>query len=161
PMTVQHLLTHSSGLSYGFFQPPDGPYARAGVGDGIADRGISMAEQLWRLAAAPLGFAPGSAWNYSVSIDVLGALIAQGNGKSLPETVAPLITLPLGLTDTGFAVRDPARLAVPYADARPPRRMSDPDQVPFDALLLKFSPGRIFDAASFPSGGAGMAGSAD
>lgn len=160
-ITVRHLLTHTSGLTYNFFQPADGPYARAGIGDGIVDRGISLDEELKRLTLAPLLFAPGRMWNYSVAIDVLGALIASAHGKSLPDAVRELITAPLGLADTGFKVADLSRLVVPYGDAKPPKRMGEPHEVEFSGLMLRFSPGRILDERSFPSGGAGMAGTAD
>src|SRR3546814_6660409 len=61
-ITVRHLLTHTSGLGYGFFQKPDGPYRAAGVSDGIDRPGIGLDENLRRLAAQPLLFRPGSAW---------------------------------------------------------------------------------------------------
>ena len=160
PITVAQLMTHTAGLSYDFFQPPEGPYARAGVGNGVSDRGISMREQLRRLSSVPLVFPPGRAWGYSVAIDVLGAVIAAAAGVSLPEAVQDLVARPLGLKDTGFKVTDSERLVACYGDARPPKRLSDPDSVLFGPATLHFSPGRIFDVAAFPSGGAGMAGTA-
>jgi CubicO group peptidase (beta-lactamase class C family) len=63
------------------------------------------------------------------------------------------------MMDTGFSVTDPARLAVPYVDGRPPTIMSDPQTVPFfDLSGIRYSPSRAFDLSSFPSGGAGMVG---
>jgi CubicO group peptidase (beta-lactamase class C family) len=72
-ITVRHLLTHTSGLSYGFLEGPDHPYHRLGVSDGIDQAGISLDENVDRLAKAPLSYRPGSAWRYSLSMDVLGA----------------------------------------------------------------------------------------
>jgi CubicO group peptidase (beta-lactamase class C family) len=160
-ITVRQLLTHTAGLTYAFFQPAGGPYERAGVGDGISDRHLPMAEQLRRIASLPLSYTPGEAWNYSVSMDVLGALLARAAGRDLAQVVREFVTGPLGLTDTGFAVSDPERLVVPYADDKPPRRMTDPDVVAFGGGAgIRYSPARNFDADSYASGGAGMVGTA-
>jgi CubicO group peptidase (beta-lactamase class C family) len=160
-ITLRQLLTHTAGLSYGFFQPADGPYARRGVSDGMDQPGLPMAEELSRLASLPLGYVPGSAWGYSLALDVLGEVLARAADATLAEIVEQKVARPLGLRDTGFAVRDPARLAAAYVDGRPPRRMQDPDIVPFgDGAGIKFSPSRVFDSASFASGGTGLAGTA-
>ncbi len=161
-ITVRQLMTHTAGLTYSIFQPADGEYRRAGVSDGIAEPGLSMDEQLRRLASVPLSFAPGTAWGYSLAIDVLGAVIARAAGMSLPEAVEELVTGPLAMSDTAFTVRDTNRLATPYVDGNPPRRMTDPDTVPFgEGAGISYAPGRIFNRDSYPSGGAGMAGTAD
>lgn len=160
-ITVRQLLTHTAGLTYGFLQPFDGSYHRARVSDGIAEPGLPMADELARLASAPLVYEPGARWSYSLGMDVLGEVLARAGGAPLPELVERLITGPLAMTDTGFAVRDVQRLVVPYVDGSPPRRMREPDVVPFaDAAGIRFSPARIFDPGSFASGGAGMAGTA-
>lgn len=160
-ITIRQLLTHTAGLTYSFFQPKGGPYERAGVSDGIAEPGLSMEEEVRRLASVPLSHIPGSAWNYSLGLDVLGAVMARAGDSSLPELVETLVTGPLGMRDTAFVVRDPGRLATPYVDGTPPRRMSDPDIVDFGGGAgIRFSPGRILDVTSYPSGGAGMAGTA-
>src|SRR5436305_1650378 len=72
-ITLRHLLTHTAGLSYGFMQPPDGSYHRAGVSDGAGEPGVTMDENLTRIARAGLAYAPGERWASSVAIDVLGA----------------------------------------------------------------------------------------
>lgn len=161
-ITVNQLLSHLAGLDYGFAQPPGGRYAQAGISDGIGDSGISLAENLRRIASVPLDIAPGSAWRYSVATDVLGAVIAAICDQPLPEAMATLVTEPLGI-EAGF-IADPARLAANYADARPqPRRMAGLTQVPIpgaEDLQFSFLPERAFDPAAFPSGGGGMAGTA-
>jgi CubicO group peptidase (beta-lactamase class C family) len=160
-ITIRHLMTHTAGLSYGFGEAPDGPYRRAGVSDGLAEPGLSMAENLARIVSAPLLFEPGTAWRYSVATDVLGAAMAAAAGLPLPAVVERLVTAPLGMVDTAFSVRDAERLAVPYADAEPrPARMGEPHVLPFEGGALVYSPARAFDPASFPSGGAGMVGTA-
>jgi len=161
PMTVRHLLTHTAGLSYGFLQPPNNPYETAGVSDGVADPGLSLEEQLKRLASVPLFHVPGTAWEYSLSIDVLGGVIARAGDAPLDSLVEKLVTAPLGMVDTAFSVRDRKRLSSAYIDGKPPRLMQDPDVVPSEnGTRIQFSPSRILDANSFASGGAGMAGTA-
>ena len=94
-ITLRQLLTHTAGLSYGFFEPDDGPYHRAGVSDGLAEPGLSMREELARLASVPLLYAPGSAWGYSLGLDVLGEIMRRATGTSLPALVEELVTTPL------------------------------------------------------------------
>jgi CubicO group peptidase (beta-lactamase class C family) len=161
-LLVRHLMTHTSGLTYGFVQKPGHRYHRAGVSDGMDQPGLSMEENLRRIASVPLEFAPGTAWGYSVSIDVLGAVIAAANGTTLGEAVRQYVTAPLGMTDTAFTVSGRTRLVVPYADGPgEPIRMGDPQAVsrPEDPdTHLIFSPARVFDERSFESGGAGLNG---
>ncbi|WP_026868469.1 serine hydrolase domain-containing protein [Inquilinus limosus] len=162
-ITIRHLLTHTAGLIYGFTEPADGPYHRAGVSDGLDAPGRSFEDGLRRIASVPLAFAPGSAWAYSVALDVLGAALEQAAGESLPDLVRRRVTDPLGMRDTGFAPPDRARLAAAYADAAPePVRMGESYVIPAPRPFagLSYAPGRIFDPASYPSGGAGMAGTA-
>ncbi|MCX5479199.1 serine hydrolase [Kaistia geumhonensis] len=153
-ITVRHLLTHTAGLRYGYD-------ASAGICEGLAGPRLAMAENLARIAAQPLAFAPGSAFLYSVAIDVLGGLLEQAAGASLPELVARKVTGPLGLSDTEFHPSNPDRLATAYADGAPRAvPMSDPCTVMGTEGGVTFSPGRAFDREAFPSGGAGMVGTA-
>ena len=157
-ITLRHLITHTAGLSYGFMQPADGPYLKLGVSDGMDQPGLGFPEELRRISDAGLTFPPGGAWLYSVGMDVMGAVIEAATGRTLPEVVAERVTARLGMADTGFTVTDRARLAAAYADGAPPVTMGATHTVPFAELSgIKFAPDRIFDAASFPSGGAGMA----
>jgi CubicO group peptidase (beta-lactamase class C family) len=162
-ITLRQLLTHTSGLSYGFFESADGPYHRAGVSDGLDQPGLGMDEELRRLGSAPLLFAPGSSWNYSLGLDVLGEAMARAAGSTLPAVVEQLVTGPLGMTATAFHLPDANRLAVPYVDGTPePRRMDAQHNVAFGpGAGINFSLERIFDPTAFPSGGCGMAGTAD
>ena len=156
---IRHLLAHTSGLTYSFSEE-DG-YLSAGVSDGLAEPGLSLAENLRRIASVPLRFAPGSDWQYSVAMDVLGGVIEAETGVPLGEAVAELVTRPLGLADTAFSVRDRSRLAAAYMDALPePALMGEEAQVTSLIGSIRFAPNRIFDPASYHSGGAGMAGTA-
>lgn len=157
---VNHLMSHLAGLDYGFAQPPDGPYAQAGVSDGISDSGITLAENLRRIASVPLDIVPGSAWRYSVATDVLGAVIEVASDRPLPQAMADLVTGPLGIEAAFLA--DPDRLAANYHDAQPqPLRMAGLTRVPIpgaEGLSFGFLPERSFDPQAFPSGGGGMSG---
>ena len=163
-ITTRQLLSHTAGLSYRFFEADvDGPYAQAGVSDGMDASGISLAENLRRIASVPLLYEPGTAWGYSLATDVLGALIERVHGGPLDATVAQLVTGPLGMEDTGFVARDALRVATAYVNDLPqPHRLAEGEVAsPFEgAIGIRYSPARIFDRQAFPSGGAGMAGTA-
>lgn len=155
-ITIHHLLTHTAGLAYHY---PADPL----ITNGLADTDIGLDEQIARIAAQPLLFAPGSAWSYSFAIDVLGGVLEKIAGGPLGDVVNTHLTGPLGLSETGFFVADPLRLAKPYADAEP-RAIPMPDPYVTQnelGLPLPFSPGRIFNPRAFPSGGGGMAGTPD
>lgn len=126
-ITLRHLLTHTSGLRYGSLKPDD-PYFIAKVLGAPDEKSLSLDENVARIASVPLVFRPGTAWRYSVGIDVIGLVIAKAHGSTLGEAVAEFITGPLGMRDTGFSVMDRQRLAVPYADSkgRPVRRDDPP-----------------------------------
>ncbi|WP_425965319.1 serine hydrolase domain-containing protein [Rhizobium nepotum] len=160
-ITVHHLLTHTSGLGYGFLEPSDSPYHKLNVSDGLDQPGLSLEENLSRLQATPLAFTPGAGWRYSLGIDVLGGLLEKLTGRSLPDIVREKVSVPLGMVDTDFAVRDISRLTEAYADGDPePAVMTDGVEVPIFGTKACFAPSRIFNSRSYPSGGAGMAGTA-
>ncbi|MDY7227159.1 serine hydrolase domain-containing protein [Hyalangium rubrum] len=160
-ITVRHLLTHTAGLTYGFAESEQGPYRRAGVSDGLDASEVSLDENLRRIASVPLSSEPGKRWGYSVATDVLGAVVAKAGGASLPQVVERVLTGPLGMKDTGFSVKDAKRLATPYADGKPePVRMGKEQVVLFNGAGVRFAPGRALNPRAFPSGGAGMVGTA-
>ena len=117
PITVKHLLTHTSGLTYGFMRtnPVDQCYREEGIEPGSAD--LSLGELVERLASVPLICHPGSAWNYSVSTDVLGRLVEVWSGLSLAEFFQQRIFEPLDMRDAAFHVAEEnqARFAACYA----------------------------------------------
>jgi CubicO group peptidase (beta-lactamase class C family) len=160
-INIHQLLTHSAGLTYVFMEPPDGPYHRLRISTGFDRSDADLDEIVRRIAAAPLSYEPGAGWGYSMAIDVLGAVIAKVTLRPLPHAVAELVLNPLEMEDTGFAIVDTRRLVVHYADGKPePRRMADDDRVSFFDKPVAFSPVRLLDPKAFPSGGAGMAGTA-
>ncbi|WP_421105477.1 serine hydrolase domain-containing protein [Serratia marcescens] len=163
-MTLRHLMTHTAGLSYRFFQPEGGFYAQLGVSDGMDEASVSLQENVRRIACAPLLAPPGAAWRYSIATDVLGAAIEQASSLPLTQAVKKWVTGPLAMTDTDFLAVDPARLAAAYADhPGEPRRLRQPDRLPFIDGCAGFhlSPARALDPQAYASGGAGMVGSAE
>jgi CubicO group peptidase (beta-lactamase class C family) len=160
-ITLHHLLTHTAGLTYPFSESPDHLYHRLKVSSGLDQPGLSLNENLRRLAAAPLVGMPGAAWKYSMAFDVLGAVIERACEQPLAQAVQALVTGPLDMTDTAFSVVDRRRLATPYGDGRPcPVRMGREHIVSFNGMPIHFEPERVFDEASYPSGGGGMVGTA-
>jgi CubicO group peptidase (beta-lactamase class C family) len=117
PMRVWHLLTHTSGLTYGFHRvhTVDAIYRAAGFDPG-APKGMDLAAACDGWASLPLLFQPGAEWNYGVSTDVLGRVVEVASGQSLDEFFAERIFGPLGMTDTTFWVEDEraSRLAALY-----------------------------------------------
>ncbi|BEO23165.1 hypothetical protein SMQC20_17490 [Serratia marcescens] len=86
-LTLRHLMTHTAGLSYRFFQPEGGCYARLGVSDGMDEAALSLPENVRRIASAPLLAPPGAEWRYSIATDVLGAVIERASGLPLAQAV--------------------------------------------------------------------------
>ena len=117
PMEMWNLLTHTSGLTYGFMNahPVDEMYRKAGF-DFSSPPGMDLAGISKQIAALPLLFQPGTEWNYSMSIDILGRIVEVLSGQSLEEFLRARIFEPLGMVDTGFFVpeSDAGRLAALY-----------------------------------------------
>jgi CubicO group peptidase (beta-lactamase class C family) len=118
PIRVWHLLTHTSGLTYGFHHahPVDEIYRRNGYEWGVP-RGVDLAGACAAWAGFPLVFQPGAEWNYSVSTDVLGRVVEVASGQSLDQFLADRIFEPLGMTETTFSAPedDLERLAALYS----------------------------------------------
>ncbi|MYD10063.1 MAG: beta-lactamase family protein [Chloroflexi bacterium] len=102
PMTIWHLLTHTAGLSYGFFfdTPIDEMYRNSIFRSETA----SLEEKILGIADLPLRFQPGSAWNYSVATDVCGYLVQVLADMPFEDFLAERIFEPLGMADTAFHV---------------------------------------------------------
>lgn len=137
-MTIRHLLTHTSGLTYNIMG--DGPvqraYGKAGIAPFTGDLGArpgdapkvrDLDEMVRRLADIPLMFEPGTAYHYSVSLDVLGLVIQRASGMSFPDFLRRRLFDPIGMDDTRFGIEpgQAGRLAALY-DYSPPGRRLDP-----------------------------------
>ncbi len=148
PLTIWHLLTHTSGLTYSWLggNRVGARYDRARLGypGGTAD----LAETARQLAAQPLLFQPGTYWNYSMSTDVLGRVVEVASGQSLDRYLQESIFGPLKMDETAFGVAESERdrVAVLY------------DQ---DAPTAPFTPSQLFTnvelgVPAFLSGGGGL-----
>jgi CubicO group peptidase (beta-lactamase class C family) len=91
PITVRHLLAHTSGLAY--------PFCHAELARYVAGRPQGAAPE----AAPPLMFEPGSAWTYGVGLDWAGELVAAVDGRTLDVYLEREVFGPLGMAQTGFA----------------------------------------------------------
>lgn len=163
-ITLRQLLTHTSGLGYGFAEGPDGAaYRQAQISDGLDESTVSLQKNLRRLASVPLLFEPGKSWNYSLGIDVIGAVLERAEDAPLQDVVSQRVTAPLGMSDSAFYCREPSRLAVPYVNDQPePILMSDPAVVTLlPGTAIRYSPSRALNPHAFPSGGCGMVGTAE
>jgi CubicO group peptidase (beta-lactamase class C family) len=124
PITVQDLLRHSAGLAYAEItknEPVKGAYVEAKFSQpGVHEydsRGMTPNEQVERIAKAPLVHQPGTTWEYSMAVDVLGRVVEAASGKRLSVFMDERLFQPLKMVDTSFWL--PAakmlRLAQPQA----------------------------------------------
>jgi CubicO group peptidase (beta-lactamase class C family) len=138
---IRHLLTHTAGFTYAFLDP-EAPIAKAYVAAGIVDPARDLDQMMQALGTLPLLFQPGTAWNYSVAIDIVGRLIEVVSGLPLDAYFQRHIFEPLGMQDTFFFVPpDKAgRLATLYIG-----NLQDPaahglrraDHLPYEAAYRK------------------------
>ena len=103
-ITFRDLLTHTSGLTYGFMEASqvDAMYRHGGVD--FQTEEASLQDVVARAAAMPLLFQPGSQWSYSIATDVLGGLVEAISGQPFEQFLHHRIIAPLGMTDTDFHV---------------------------------------------------------
>ncbi|GAC1346332.1 MAG: serine hydrolase domain-containing protein [Acetobacteraceae bacterium] len=104
PITYRDLLTHTSGLTYGFINatPVDALYREHGVDFQTSDATLGAVVE--RAALLPLLAQPGTRWNYSIATDVLGHLVAELSGMPFGRFLAERVLEPLGMRDTAFQV---------------------------------------------------------
>jgi CubicO group peptidase (beta-lactamase class C family) len=143
PITIEDLMRHTSGITYGFFG--EGLVKKAYVDSHVFLGDFDNAEFADRIAKMPLAYQPGTTWDYSHSTDILGRVIEIVSGKSLYAFEKERILDPLGMTDTSFYVTDAAkqsRIAEPFPKDR---------TIGVDA---EFNDPRV--AGKWESGGGGM-----
>ncbi len=158
-INLRDLLTHRSGITYGFINggPVGGGYRKNGVTDGLTVTTMTLAEAIDKLAAEPLIAQPGAAWNYSLSTDVLGRVVEVASGMPFQVFLRERIFKPLRMADTDFVVPETkwSRLATVYAPdgAGGIRPMTDPES--FGNTVM--SPNASYkEGKTYYSGGAGL-----
>lgn len=140
--TVQDLLRHTSGFTYGIFGK--GMVKDLYTLNGIDGRDHTNAELVKKLATVPLMFQPGTTWEYGRSTDVLGHLIERVSGQTLDDYLQARIIGPLGMKDTAFFVEPAKQGRIAEAFAK------DPDSGAQQSLL------RVREKPKYLSGGGGM-----
>ena len=146
PITIEDLLRHTSGITYGFYG--DSPVRKLYMSSGLFDGDFDNAQFAERLAKLPLAEQPETLWDYGHSTDVLGRVVEIVSGKSLYQFEKERLLDPLAMTDTGFFVPEAKRARV--ADFLPNDRFERPVAGLGDPVLPR----------RWESGGAGMDGTA-
>ena len=115
PQTMRQLMSHSAGFTYGVFA--DTPVDRIVRAAALTDPNSSLVGMIGKLSQLPLKHQPGSAWEYSVSVDVQGYIVEKLSGMPYAVFVREKILRPLKMKDSDFAVFGAARdrLALPHA----------------------------------------------
>jgi CubicO group peptidase (beta-lactamase class C family) len=143
-MTIQELMTHTGGIMY---VPPlsNGPVSQAMVAAGIMRPDVVLADQIDSLGEIPLGYQPGTQWEYSYSVDVQGYLVEVLSGQTFDVFLAERIFGPLAMVDTGFYVPESKahRLARQYNQAA-------------SGGLTRTDTGQFLTKPKFFSGGGGL-----
>lgn len=118
-MSVQDLMRHTSGITYGFFG--EGAVKALYRDGGVLAGEYDNAEFADRIATLPLAYQPGTTWDYSHSTDVLGRVVEVVDKKPLGAALKDRLLGPLGMTDTAFFVTDAnkvPRVAEPFDNDR-------------------------------------------
>ncbi len=165
PITIRNLLMHTSGLSYRFHNHPFAGrlYTEAGICDGLSPCDHTLADNVRRLASLPLVLQPGTAWEYSLSTDVLGRLIEVVSGKSLDAFFAERIFTPLAMHDTHFVLPDSkrGRLAALYEPGTAGALTRAGDGPTVQGTLVFSASNPYHGTAGYFSGGAGLVSTAN
>ena len=151
PITIRHLMSHSSGLSYGLLDPGTLIF-KAYNERKILNPATTLAEMMDVLADLPLVFHPGTSWEYSVATDVLARLVEVVSGQRFDAFIQSRILGPLGMVDTGFVVSDRNRLVAYYAGADP----ADPMKPGLTRADDSLYPGAYLRPFPRLSGGSGL-----
>jgi CubicO group peptidase (beta-lactamase class C family) len=145
PITIEDLLRHTSGLTYGFYG--DSAVRKLYANSDLFDGDFDNAQFAARIAKLPLAEQPGTLWDYGHSTDILGRVIEVVSGQSLRQFEKARFLDPLGMTDTAFYVADQTKRAL-IAEPMPYDRFVSPVAGIRDPML----------ARRWESGGAGMVG---
>lgn len=149
-MTIQDLLRHTAGLTYGFFgnTKVDQAYRKASI---LSNHNLE--DMIEKLGEIPLLFQPGTRWHYSVAVDVQGRLIEVLSGQPFDRFLEERIFSPLGMKDTGFYV--PKAKAERLSQVYRPDRKGGLNPIPWDDSSEYLNPPTFF------SGGGGLVSTAE
>jgi CubicO group peptidase (beta-lactamase class C family) len=114
-ITIKHLLTHTSGLGYGVSENIGPLYKAEALPIGCGSSNLRLDEVIRRLAKLPLGFEPGTQWNYGMNMDVLSRVIEEASGGDFVTFIEQEVFLPLGMSDSHFLVPTAKRARVASA----------------------------------------------
>lgn len=158
-ITVRDLLTHTSGLTYGFLGHPhlSELHKKAGITEGLIETDLTLAENARRIASLPLVHQPGTAWEYGLSTDVLGRVVEVASGMSLDAFFKKRIFDPLGMKDSHFRI--PAekrpRLAAAYRPGK--EGIEELPDGPVGSEAFRYSASYPYAGpGTYHSGGAGL-----
>jgi len=157
PITIRHLLSHTSGLTYHWNEQLGKAYEKAGIAHGLGLHNETLAANMKKLAKLPLLFHPGDKWEYGLSVDVLGYLVEVVSGKSLNDFFKERIFEPLKMPDTHFYLPENkvGRLATVYQYSAEKGLAKLPDSNAEGSL--EFSPAYPYRGPKkFYAGGAGL-----
>ena len=157
PITIRHLLTHTSGIGYGMI---DGDarirkaFSKAGIIDAFTAEEVTLAENIPELARMPLHHPPGEGWTYSEGLDVLGRFVELVSGVPFDQFLKTRIFDPLGMEDTWFYLpEDKAMRLVPV------QHKGDNGWEPFETDVFEIDY-PVTGARSYFAGGAGLSSTA-
>jgi CubicO group peptidase (beta-lactamase class C family) len=160
PITVHHLLSHTSGISYTLFDRPilARLYQDAGVSDGLIEMPGTIGDNVRRLSHVPLLFQPGAGWEYGLNTDVLGRVVEVASGQTLDAFFRDRIFQPLRMTDTHFILPTDkrSRLAALYAPEGPDRLRRVAEGVQKLGTLRYSATYPLESKSRYFSGGAGL-----
>ena len=162
-ITLHHLLTHTSGVAYGFIDEELGAvYQKAGVPDGTVMDGRTLEQTMSRLGELPLKHEPGSAWTYGLSTDILGRVVEVASGMPLDRYFQENIFEPLGMHNTGFNIQpeEQERIVALYRNTRPNELQKIPRLSVQSSDTLSTDAGQMPHVGYF-SGGSGLLGTAE
>lgn len=162
-VTIHHLLTHTSGIAYGFINEQlNAVYKKAGVPDGTVMDGRTIKETMAKLGSLPLLHEPGSKWTYGLSTDVLGRVVEAASGMALDQFFQGEIFGPLGMEDTGFNLSPEKhdRVVALYRNAGP-NNLTRVSQLSIEGPDTLNTESRQMPQVNYFSGGSGLMGSAN
>lgn len=163
PVTIHHLLTHTSGIAYGFIDEQLGAvYSKGGVPDGTVMDGRTISETMALLGNLPLKHEPGSEWTYGLSTDVLGRVVEVASGTTLDRFFREEIFEPLGMDSTGFNLAEDLQNDVAALYSNPdPNSLSRVSQLSVESPdSLDINSNQLPEITYF-SGGSGLLGTAE